>query len=222
MAGLIAGAEIMFGGRTPHPYHTRPGMVSQSNDGDPHGKPPRRYRAGTVSALPQGPGTGSLSAPPLRPCRTGTWSRACTDQARREVKSRRSGWSSCCGCGYASSSAAWRPIRVAASAHASPSTSRSSPVAAQRVADGNLHQHDRDAIGILDPHLHQAPRLQHGLAHDAGSGRGQRPYSARTSRTCSQILTDAPGGPGARPETSSSPWPRKNTTAGSSAGPNSR
>jgi hypothetical protein len=30
-------------------------MVSQSNDGDPHGKPPRRYRAGTVSALPQGP-----------------------------------------------------------------------------------------------------------------------------------------------------------------------
>jgi hypothetical protein len=29
MAGLIAGAEIMFGGRTPHPYHTRPGLVSQ-------------------------------------------------------------------------------------------------------------------------------------------------------------------------------------------------
>src|ERR1700689_4337835 len=50
MAGLIASAEIMIGGRTPHPYHTRPGMVSQSNDGDPHGKPPRRYRAGTGSA----------------------------------------------------------------------------------------------------------------------------------------------------------------------------
>ncbi len=56
MAGLIAGAEIMIGGRTPHPYHTRPGMVSQSNDGDPHGKPPRRCRAGTIPALPQGPG----------------------------------------------------------------------------------------------------------------------------------------------------------------------
>jgi hypothetical protein len=41
MAGLIAGADIMFGGRTPHPYHTRPGMVSRSNDGDPHGKAPR-------------------------------------------------------------------------------------------------------------------------------------------------------------------------------------
>src|ERR1700683_4046282 len=40
MAGLIAGAEIMIGGRTTHPYHTRPGMVSQSNDSDPHGKPP--------------------------------------------------------------------------------------------------------------------------------------------------------------------------------------
>jgi hypothetical protein len=25
----------------PHPYHTRPGMVSQGNDGGPHGKPPR-------------------------------------------------------------------------------------------------------------------------------------------------------------------------------------
>jgi hypothetical protein len=40
MAGLIAGADIMSGGRTPHPYHTRPGMVSRSHDGDPHGKPP--------------------------------------------------------------------------------------------------------------------------------------------------------------------------------------
>src|ERR1022692_2822219 len=40
MAGLIAGADIMFGGRTPHPHHTRPSMVSQSSDGDPHGKPP--------------------------------------------------------------------------------------------------------------------------------------------------------------------------------------
>jgi hypothetical protein len=33
MAGLIAGADIMFGGRTPHPYHTRPGMVSRGNLG---------------------------------------------------------------------------------------------------------------------------------------------------------------------------------------------
>jgi hypothetical protein len=39
MAGLIAGADIMSGGRTPHPYHTRPGMVSRSDDGNPHGKP---------------------------------------------------------------------------------------------------------------------------------------------------------------------------------------
>jgi hypothetical protein len=38
MAGLIAGADIMFSGRTPHPYHTRPGMVSRSNDRNPHGK----------------------------------------------------------------------------------------------------------------------------------------------------------------------------------------
>jgi hypothetical protein len=34
MAGLIAGADIMAGGRTPHPHHPRPGMVSQGNDGE--------------------------------------------------------------------------------------------------------------------------------------------------------------------------------------------
>lgn len=40
----MAVADIMFGGRTPHPYHTRRGMVSRSNDGDPHGKPGRDNR----------------------------------------------------------------------------------------------------------------------------------------------------------------------------------
>jgi hypothetical protein len=39
MAGLLAGADIMFGGRTPHPYHMGPGMVSRSNNGDPHTNP---------------------------------------------------------------------------------------------------------------------------------------------------------------------------------------
>jgi hypothetical protein len=32
MAGLIAGAEIMFGDRTPHPYHTRPGLLGAALD----------------------------------------------------------------------------------------------------------------------------------------------------------------------------------------------
>jgi len=41
------------------------------------------------------------------------------------------------------------------------------------VVGWNLDQHDADAIGILDPHLHKAPRLPHWLAHDADSGRGQ-------------------------------------------------
>jgi Mycothiol maleylpyruvate isomerase N-terminal domain len=52
----------MFGGRTPHPYHTRPGLVSQGNDGR---------------------GADSLSAPSLRPCRTGAWSRSATSTARK-------------------------------------------------------------------------------------------------------------------------------------------
>jgi PhnB protein len=36
----------------------RPGLISRSSDGNPHASPPRRYRAGTFSALPQGPGEG--------------------------------------------------------------------------------------------------------------------------------------------------------------------
>jgi hypothetical protein len=62
MAGLIAGADIMFGGRTPHPYHTRPGMVSRSNDGDPHGKAP----SGVPGNDPKRPGrTGQFRGTPL-------------------------------------------------------------------------------------------------------------------------------------------------------------
>jgi len=59
MAGLIAGADIMFGGRTPHPYHTRPGMVSQGTDGNPHGNPPASIPGRNVLRATPGPGTGS-------------------------------------------------------------------------------------------------------------------------------------------------------------------
>src|ERR1700683_1168954 len=113
MAGLIAGAEIMIGGRTPHPYHTRPGMVSQSNDGDPHGKAPASMPSRNgPRATPGSGGTGSRSAhvgtlshqrgaptarlrePPWQQNRQIGIPRACTDQARREVKNKRSGaWS---------------------------------------------------------------------------------------------------------------------------------
>jgi len=41
-----------------------------------------------------------------------------------------------------------------------------------------------------------------------------RACSAWTSRTCIQIITDCPAGPGLDPETSSKPGPRKNTTPG--------
>jgi hypothetical protein len=73
----------MIGGRTPHPYHTRPGMVSQSNDGDPHGKAPASMPSGDdPRATPGSGGTGSGSAPPVRPCRTGTSSRSVTNARR--------------------------------------------------------------------------------------------------------------------------------------------
>ena len=38
---------------------------------------------------------------------------------------------------------------------------------------GNLDQDDPDAIGILDPHLDQAPRLRHGFPYDTDGGGGQ-------------------------------------------------
>jgi len=53
-------------------------MVSQGTDGDPHGNP----RPGTGQERsprhPRGRGTGSRSVVPVRPCRTGTWSRSVT------------------------------------------------------------------------------------------------------------------------------------------------
>lgn len=37
----------------------------------------------------------------------------------------------------------------------------------------NLDQDDPDAVGVLDPHLDQAPGLRHWLPHNRDSGRGQ-------------------------------------------------
>ena len=60
MAGLIAGADIMSGGRTPQPYHTRrPGMVSLGNNGDPHTNP--RVDTGQERS-PRHPGAGNRFA----------------------------------------------------------------------------------------------------------------------------------------------------------------
>jgi hypothetical protein len=49
-----------------------------------------------------------------------------------------------------------------------------------------------------------------------------RACPASTSRTWIQIITECPAGPAGCPETPGKPGPRKNTTPGPSAGPNSR
>ena len=49
-----------------------------------------------------------------------------------------------------------------------------------------------------------------------------RACPAWMSRTWIQIITECPGGPAVCPETPGNPGPRKNTTPGSSGGPNSR
>jgi hypothetical protein len=41
------------------------------------------------------------------------------------------------------------------------------------VTGGNLDQDDPEAVGILDPHLGQAPGLRHRFPHNQDSGRGQ-------------------------------------------------
>jgi hypothetical protein len=49
------------------------------------------------------------------------------------------------------------------------------PVAGRGGEDDrrNLDQDDLDAIGVLDPHLDQAPRLGYGPPDDGNPGRGQ-------------------------------------------------
>jgi len=78
MAGLIAGADIMLGGG-PHTRITRDPVWSA---GAPTAiltaSPPRRYRAGTFSALPQGPGNRFAKRAASAAMRTGTWSRSVT------------------------------------------------------------------------------------------------------------------------------------------------
>ena len=60
---------------------------------------------------------------------------------------------------------------------------------------GNLDQDDLDAIGVLDPHLDQAPRLGYGPRMMGTPAAASRACSAWTSRTCIQIITDCPAGP---------------------------
>ena len=41
------------------------------------------------------------------------------------------------------------------------------------MVTGNLDENDPYAVRIFDPHLDQSPGLGHGLAENAGAGRGQ-------------------------------------------------
>src|SRR6266542_420391 len=92
-------------------------------------------------------------------------------------------------------------------------------IAAERVIGGNLDQHDRDAVRVLDPHLDQPHGSVAGPRRTRTPAAASRSCSACTSRTWSQIITESPGEPGGRPDTSSNPEPRKNTTPGSAGAP---
>ncbi len=71
-------------------------------------------------------------------------------------------------------------------------------IAAERVIGGNLDQHDRDAVRVLDPHLDQPHGSVAGPRRTRTPAAASRSCSACTSRTWSQIITESPGEPAGR------------------------
>jgi hypothetical protein len=67
------------------------------------------------------------------------------------------------------------------------------------VTGGNLDQDDPDAVGILDPHLGQAPGLRDRLPHDRDSGRGQPGVLGVNIADLDPDDHRAPGRPGRAP-----------------------
>src|SRR6266545_3529679 len=64
-------------------------------------------------------------------------------------------------------------------------------IAAERVIGGNLDQHDRDAVRILDPHLDQPHGSVAGPRRTRTPAAASRSCSACTSRPWSQIITES-------------------------------
>ena len=81
---------------------------------------------------------------------------------------------------------------------------------------GNLDQDDPDAVGgpRSTSGCRQAQGSAAGSPDDRDPGRGQLGVLARTFRIWIQIIAERPAWSALCPETSSNPWPRKNTTLG--------
>jgi hypothetical protein len=67
------------------------------------------------------------------------------------------------------------------------------------VTGGNLDQDDPDAVGVLDPHLDQAPWLRYRLAYDRDSGGGQPGVLGMNVADLDPDHHRAPGRPGRVP-----------------------
>jgi hypothetical protein len=79
-----------------------------------------------------------------------------------------------------------------------------------------------EAVGVLDLNLDQASGLRSWLPHDRDSGRGQPGVLGVNIADLDPDHHRAPGRIGRVPGDLEQPWPRKNTSPGSSGGPNSR
>ena len=87
--------------------------------------------------------------------------------------------------------------------------------AAERVIGRNLVPDDPDAVGVLELPVDQTPGLRSRLLDNRDSSRSQPDMPGMDIPDLDRDQHRAPGGPTACPETSSSPWPRKNTSLGS-------
>jgi hypothetical protein len=90
------------------------------------------------------------------------------------------------------------------------------------VTGGNFDENDPEAAGVLDLHLGQAAGLRSWLPQDRDCGRSQPGVLGVNIVDLDPDHHRGPGGSAECPDISSSPLPRKNTSPGSSGGPNSR
>ena len=90
------------------------------------------------------------------------------------------------------------------------------------MVGGNLDQDDPDAVGVLDPHLDQAPGLRSRLPDNRDSGRSQPDMLGVNIPDLDPDQHRAPGRAGRMPGDLEHPGRGKNSSPGSSGGPNSR
>ena len=144
------------------------------------------------------------------------WSRPPEEQAPRVSRGSRASRRACPAC-------AWflldgpGPLRPSRPSPRSCPMPRSASVAAQRVVGRHLHEHDRQPVGVLDPHLDQPPRLLPRRADDRDTRRRQPRLLGGDVPDLEPEGEPRGGGSPACPDTSSGPCPGSTRRRGAPA-----